>query len=490
YGGHFPELTSITKDNLIHCKVLLLIKNKKNVSEEILPQLEEATDNNSSMAREIIEASKVSMGYDLSEVDLDHILIFAKRIVELSSYREKLRGYLVSKMTSVAPNLTALLGFYVAAQLVSHAGSLTSLAKAPASTIQILGAEKALFRALKARSNTPKYGLLFRSAFIQKALAKNKGRMSRFLANKCAIACRIDSFSEEPNAAYGEVMHEQVEERLEYLKTARNEDRTNQSKSFGSSKAGQAGKVVRQGKDGQQASNQAVPLRKNADAMKIAKEKSELYAKKAQQTKRREKGIEFDSEEEEEEETQIKLKKNKIKKEEEEDEDEKQIRKQKKKEKKEKKEKKKQQKILEEQKGKQSRILKDDDDEEVDTIVKQKKDKKNKKDKKSEKEMKKDQNEVKIDDQNQTEDETVDKKKKKKKEKEQKLEILTEEDQSSVQIKHKKKKDKKLEQDEQPVQEDDDADAKMEKKKRKREKSEKRDAEESEGTGTKRARKE
>ena len=73
---------------------------------------------------------------------------------------------------------------------------MTNLAKAPASTVQILGAEKALFRALKTKGNTPKYGLIFHSSFIGRAAAKNKGRISRYLANKCSIAARIDSFSD------------------------------------------------------------------------------------------------------------------------------------------------------------------------------------------------------------------------------------------------------------------------------------------------------
>jgi len=79
-----------------------------------------------------------------------------------------------------------------------------------------LGAEKALFRALKTKGNTPKYGLIFHSSFIGRAGAKNKGRISRYLANKCAIAARIDSFSEVPNSKYGEKLKEQVEDRLTF----------------------------------------------------------------------------------------------------------------------------------------------------------------------------------------------------------------------------------------------------------------------------------
>jgi nucleolar protein 56 len=96
---------------------------------------------------------------------------------------------------------------------------LTNLAKSPASTIQILGAEKALFRALKTKGNTPKYGLIYHSTFIGRADAKNKGRISRYLANKCAIATRIDSFADEPSRLYGEMLRDQVEERLKFYET-------------------------------------------------------------------------------------------------------------------------------------------------------------------------------------------------------------------------------------------------------------------------------
>lgn len=96
---------------------------------------------------------------------------------------------------------------------------MTNLAKAPASTVQILGAEKALFRALKTKGNTPKYGLIYHSTFIGRADAKNKGRISRYLANKCSIATRIDSFSDEPTRLYGEKLRDQVEERLKFYET-------------------------------------------------------------------------------------------------------------------------------------------------------------------------------------------------------------------------------------------------------------------------------
>jgi len=119
-------------------------------------------------------------------------------------------------MSKVAPNLSSLIGEMVGARLISHAGSLTNLAKYPASTVQILGAEKALFRALKTKGNTPKYGLIYHSSFIGRASTKNKGRISRYLANKASMASRIDSFSDEPTEQYGKHMRDQVEERLAF----------------------------------------------------------------------------------------------------------------------------------------------------------------------------------------------------------------------------------------------------------------------------------
>ncbi len=156
---------------------------------------------------------------DISEIDLLSIEAFAKRVVSLSEYRKGLHEYLVSKMHAVAPNLSSLIGEQVGARLISHAGSLTNLAKYPASTVQILGAEKALFRALKQRSNTPKYGLIFHSSFIGRAESKNKGRISRYLANKASIASRIDCFADAQTTKFGEEMKDQVEERLAFYET-------------------------------------------------------------------------------------------------------------------------------------------------------------------------------------------------------------------------------------------------------------------------------
>ncbi|TVU47024.1 hypothetical protein EJB05_06600 [Eragrostis curvula] len=215
FSWHFPELVKIVNDNYLYAKLAKFIVNKSDLSEKDISDLADITGDEDK-AKEIVEAAKASMGQDLSPVDLINVQQFAQRVMNLSEYRRKLYDYLVTKMNDIAPNLTSLIGEVVGARLISHAGSLSNLAKCPASTLQILGAEKALFRALKTKGNTPKYGLIFHSSFIGRASTKNKGRMARYLANKCSIASRIDCYSEESTSVFGQKLKEQVEERLEF----------------------------------------------------------------------------------------------------------------------------------------------------------------------------------------------------------------------------------------------------------------------------------
>lgn len=215
YGYHFPELIKIVSDNNMYAKVVKITKNRKEMTDDLVTQIEEVVMD-SAKAQAVIDASKSSMGMDISPIDLINIQMFASRVTDMFDYRKRLHEYLRSKIDQVAPNLSGLIGDQVAARLISHAGSLTNLAKYPASTIQILGAEKALFRALKTKSNTPKYGLIFHSSFIGRAATANKGRISRYLANKCAIASRIDCFAEVPTNVFGDILKNQVEDRLKF----------------------------------------------------------------------------------------------------------------------------------------------------------------------------------------------------------------------------------------------------------------------------------
>eukprot|EP00303_Exanthemachrysis_gayraliae_P005960 CAMPEP_0206013464 /NCGR_PEP_ID=MMETSP1464-20131121/16552_1 /ASSEMBLY_ACC=CAM_ASM_001124 /TAXON_ID=119497 /ORGANISM="Exanthemachrysis gayraliae, Strain RCC1523" /LENGTH=349 /DNA_ID=CAMNT_0053387183 /DNA_START=54 /DNA_END=1100 /DNA_ORIENTATION=- len=150
YSYHFPELVKIVNDNYLYALCARFIKRRDSLTPERAAELGELL-NNPEQATHVYEAAKMSMGMDISEIDLLNIHTFAERVAKLAEYRKSLAEYLHSKMASVAPNLAALIGDAVGARLISHAGSLTNLSKYPASTVQILGAEKALFRALKTK---------------------------------------------------------------------------------------------------------------------------------------------------------------------------------------------------------------------------------------------------------------------------------------------------------------------------------------------------
>ncbi|KAF2427668.1 Nop domain-containing protein [Tothia fuscella] len=216
YSWHFPELIKIVSDNMTYTKLTLFIGDKSTLSDDSLHDLAALVQDDQTIAQSIIDAAKVSMGRDISANDMEHHKNFAERTVKLAACRKQLSEYLISKMNVVAPNLAALIGETVGARLISKAGSLANLSKYAASTVQILGAEKALFRALKTKGNTPKYGLIYHSSFIGRTATKNKGRISRFLANKCSIASRIDNFTDVPSTAYGEALKKQVEERIAF----------------------------------------------------------------------------------------------------------------------------------------------------------------------------------------------------------------------------------------------------------------------------------
>ena len=220
YGYHFPELYKLETDIEKYALLVQLIQNKSQVTKEWVPKVE-AIVGDPDQAAEIVHAAGISMGYEISELDMAHIQSFAGNLAQLARYRKNLFKFLSNKMNAVAPNLTELIGEQVGARLISKAGSIVTLGKLPASTLQILGAEKALFRALKTKStSTPKYGLIYHSGFIARAGTKNKGRISRFLANKASIATRIDAFSEgHPTNAFGAALKGQVNERLNFYET-------------------------------------------------------------------------------------------------------------------------------------------------------------------------------------------------------------------------------------------------------------------------------
>src|SRR6202030_1234646 len=117
-----------------------------------------------------------------------NITALADQVISIGDYRAELYEYLKNRMNTIAPSLTAMVGELVGARLIAHAGSLMNLAKHPASTVQILGAEKALFRALKTKTDTPKYGLIYHASLVGQAGPKLKGKIARMVATKASIS--------------------------------------------------------------------------------------------------------------------------------------------------------------------------------------------------------------------------------------------------------------------------------------------------------------
>ncbi len=163
------------------------------------------------------KAAETSMGTEISETDLVNIKSLCEQVVNLSDYRLQLFEYLKNRMAAIAPNLTMMVGELVGARLIAHSGSLLNLAKHPASTIQILGAEKALFRALKTKTDTPKYGLIYHASLIGQAGPKIKGKVSRVLAAKTALAIRVDALGESEGPTIGIDSRQKVEARIRQL---------------------------------------------------------------------------------------------------------------------------------------------------------------------------------------------------------------------------------------------------------------------------------
>lgn len=223
YGWHFPELGKILNDNLAYARVILAVGMRTSTAStdlsDILPEEIETA---------VKAAAEVSMGTEISDEDLLNITMLADHVVSYTEVRAQLSSYLESRMKAIAPNLTELVGTLVGARLIAHAGSLMSLAKNPGSTIQILGAEKALFRALKTKHATPKYGLIYHSSLVGQATGKNKGKIARQLAAKTALGIRSDALTEwvdeegnevdeDERASFGVAARAKVENNLRRL---------------------------------------------------------------------------------------------------------------------------------------------------------------------------------------------------------------------------------------------------------------------------------
>ncbi|KRZ54985.1 Nucleolar protein 58, partial [Trichinella nativa] len=191
YGWHFPELGKCISDHLLYAQIVERIGFR-----ECAPMTNLSDLLSDDLQKKVKKMSLHSLGTEISTTDLKSIKLLCKQIIEISKYRTELGNYLRARMFSLAPNLASLTGEIIGARLIARAGSLLGLSKMSASTIQIIGAEKALFRAIKTKRDTPKYGLIYHAQIISTVPQKLKGKVARMLANKATLAVRYDALSE------------------------------------------------------------------------------------------------------------------------------------------------------------------------------------------------------------------------------------------------------------------------------------------------------
>ena len=207
YGLHFPELDNII-DSINGYAQIVMAGKRESLTKEIF---EEAGFPESKVEMLSLISSK-SRGGDISDVNLTIVQSIAKQILDFHELRKKLEDHVESEMQEIAPNLSAILGSAVGARMLGRAGSLKRLASLPASTIQVLGAEKALFRSLKTGSQPPKHGLLFQHAMVHAAPRWQRGKIARAVAAKAVIAARVDVYGEGLNTTLLEKLNIRVDE--------------------------------------------------------------------------------------------------------------------------------------------------------------------------------------------------------------------------------------------------------------------------------------
>ncbi|MFA5929559.1 MAG: NOP5/NOP56 family protein [Candidatus Micrarchaeia archaeon] len=186
YGMHFPEFR--TPDNAKYVEGVLAIERMK-------PDMAKLTPVFGQQAQSIADKARASMGTVLSEEDILQARSLALQVKSMWALRNDIEAYEAKIAREICPNMSHLAGPELAAKLVAQSGGLQRMAMFPASTIQVLGAEKALFKHLKSGSRPPKHGLIFQHPAIGMAPKKVRGKLSRALAAKLAIAVKADAFS-------------------------------------------------------------------------------------------------------------------------------------------------------------------------------------------------------------------------------------------------------------------------------------------------------
>ena len=211
YGIHFPELDRLIEKHETYARLVMNLGNRDNFSFEAL----EKESIPKERAETAAKAAETSMGADVEEHDLAEIQALSQNVLKLYELRKKMENYVEKTMEEVAPNTKAIAGSLLGARLIATAGSLQNLAMRPASTVQVLGAEKALFRSLKTGARPPKHGLIFQHPLLHDAKRWQRGKIARVLAGKLAIAARADAFG---GRYVGDTLKADVDKRIEEIR--------------------------------------------------------------------------------------------------------------------------------------------------------------------------------------------------------------------------------------------------------------------------------
>lgn len=210
YGLHFPELDYILQNIITYAAIVKDAGPRENITGELLTQLD-VPDKKIELIKQAISKSQ---GGSLTDESAKSLRILASQVIQLSELRTDLSNSVENLMEILAPNLKNILTAIIGARLIAKAGSLLKLAQMPSSTIQIIGAEKALFRALKTGARPPKHGLLFQHPSVNSAPKWQRGKIARALSAKIAIAVRIDVYR---NASLDNSLFDKLTKRIETI---------------------------------------------------------------------------------------------------------------------------------------------------------------------------------------------------------------------------------------------------------------------------------
>lgn len=246
YGVHFPESDKEVPNHETLCKLITDIGVRENYTEDLLKNYGFSNEK----SKKIVDLANKSMGAHFEDKDLIPLQTMAQRTLDLYEERNRLDSWIEREMSRIAPNMKAVVGSAIAARLIALAGGLREIAMKPASTIQLLGAEKALFRALKTGAKPPKHGIIYQTPELHSCPWWQRGNIARAIAGRLTIAARVDAFQGE---FIGDQLRKEVEFKIEEIKEKYKEppegkkppiDRSQQPKQsrsqrYGSSKGGQ-----------------------------------------------------------------------------------------------------------------------------------------------------------------------------------------------------------------------------------------------------------